>query len=140
MVKRERQGRYLVSLHQLERYLGRFTHDVGARESARGEYALRGRGKFESSRDRLSARLYRPNERRSAFGSKSTLLFFAPVGAAVKATQIGQAMFEVTARRSEFANGDRLGTRSIIRFSDAYQRRRGSVPGASFAKDQVRRQ
>jgi hypothetical protein len=49
-------------------------------------------------------------------------------------------MFEVTARRSEFANGDRLGTRSIIRFSDAYQRRRGSVPGASFAKDQVRRQ
>ena len=33
-------------------------HDVGARESARGEYALRGRGKFESSRDHLSARLY----------------------------------------------------------------------------------
>ena len=49
--------------------------------------------------------------------------FFAPVGAAVRAEQIGQAMFEVTARAGEFENGDRLGTRSIVRYSDAYDRR-----------------
>jgi hypothetical protein len=39
----------------------------------------------------------------------------------VRAEQIGQAMFEVTARGSEFENGDRLGTRGIIRHSDAYE-------------------
>jgi hypothetical protein len=32
-------------------------------------------------------------------------------------------MLEVTVRDAEFDNGDRLGTRSIIRYSDAYQRR-----------------
>jgi len=41
----------------------------------------------------------------------------------VRAEQIGQAMFEVTARANEFKNGDKLGTRSIIRYSDAYERR-----------------
>ena len=49
--------------------------------------------------------------------------FFAPVGAAVRAEQIGQAMFEVSARWPEFENGDRLGTGNIIRYSDAYERR-----------------
>ncbi len=49
--------------------------------------------------------------------------FFAPVGAAVKATQIGEAMIEVTARGAEFQNGDRLDTRGILRYSDAYVRR-----------------
>ena len=45
------------------------------------------------------------------------------VGAAVRAEQIGQAMFDVSARRPEFENGDKLGTRSIVRYSDAYDRR-----------------
>lgn len=45
------------------------------------------------------------------------------LGAAVRAEQIGQAMFEVTARAGEFENGDRPGTRSIVRYSDAYGRR-----------------
>ncbi len=49
--------------------------------------------------------------------------FFAPVGAAVRATQIGQAMIEVTARGDEFENGDRLGTWGIRRYSDAYEQR-----------------
>jgi len=47
--------------------------------------------------------------------------FFAPVGAAVKATQIGQTMIEVTARPDEFENGDKIGTWKIIRYSDAYE-------------------
>ena len=32
-------------------------------------------------------------------------------------------MFEVTARSDEFKNGDKIGTRSIIRYSDAYKQR-----------------
>ena len=47
--------------------------------------------------------------------------FFSPVGAPVKATQIGQAMMEVTARSDEFANGDKLSTLRIIRYSGAYE-------------------
>ena len=54
--------------------------------------------------------------------------FFAPVSAAVKARQIGQAMIEVSARDDEFDNGDRLGTRNIIRHSDAYEERTGVRP------------
>ena len=49
--------------------------------------------------------------------------FGKPGGAAVRAEQIGKAMFEVTARASEFENGDKLGTRSSSRYSDAYDRR-----------------
>ncbi len=45
------------------------------------------------------------------------------MNAAVKAQQIGQAMIEVTARGSEFSNGDRLYTGKILRFSDAYEKR-----------------
>ncbi|MBT8097383.1 MAG: hypothetical protein KJO19_10130 [Woeseia sp.] len=55
--------------------------------------------------------------------------FFAPVGAAVKARQIGQAMFEATARGRSFDNGDKLGTRSIIRLSDAYEARQQIFEG-----------
>ena len=49
--------------------------------------------------------------------------FFKPVGVAVKATQIGQAMMEVTARGSEFSNGDILSTRKIVRYSDTLKKR-----------------
>jgi nucleoside-diphosphate-sugar epimerase len=47
--------------------------------------------------------------------------FFAPIGVAVKATQIGQAMMEVTRRGDEFSNGDLLSTRRIVRYSDAFK-------------------
>ena len=36
---------------------------------------------------------------------------------------IAVALFEVTARVGEFENGDRLGTRSIVRYGDTYNRR-----------------
>jgi hypothetical protein len=64
-----------------------------------------------------------PTREEAHLGQTMLYWFFAPVGAAVRATQIGQAMLEVTARGTEFANGDRLGTRNIIRHSDAYERR-----------------
>jgi len=76
-----------------------------------------------------------PTEEEAHLGQNLLYWFFAPVGSAVRATQIGQAMFEVTARGSEFGNGARLGTRKIIRYSDAYEWRQASVPGASPAQD-----
>ena len=47
--------------------------------------------------------------------------FFAPLGAAVKARKIGQAMIEVALRGGEFTNGDKLGTWKIKQFSAAYE-------------------
>ncbi len=65
----------------------------------------------------------RPTSEEAHIGQDLLFWFFAPVGAAVRAEQIGQAMFEVSARGNEFENGDKLGTRSIVRYSDAFQRR-----------------
>ena len=65
-----------------------------------------------------------PTDEEAHIGQDLLFWFFAPVGAAVRAEQIGQAMFEVSTRISEFENGDKLGTRSIVRYSDAYDRRR----------------
>jgi hypothetical protein len=64
-----------------------------------------------------------PTEEEAHLGQKLLYGFFAPVGAAVKAEQIGKAMIEVTARSDEFSNGAKLGTRGIIRHADAYDRR-----------------
>lgn len=64
-----------------------------------------------------------PTPEEAHLGQDLLYWFFAPVGAAVRASQIGQAMIEVTARGDEFKNGDKLHTSSIIRHSDAYERR-----------------
>ena len=69
-----------------------------------------------------------PTEQEAHLGQKLVYWFFRPVGAAVKAKEIGQAMLEVTARGAEFENGDKLGTGSIVRYSDAYDRRQVSTP------------
>jgi hypothetical protein len=95
-----------------------------AREKVRAERTL-----FElAGETRLKVIAYRPDyigptEEEAHIGQDLLYWFFAPVGAAVKAEQIGQAMFEVTARAGEFENGDKLTTRSIIRYSDVYERR-----------------
>jgi hypothetical protein len=65
-----------------------------------------------------------PTAEEAHFGQTLLYGFFAPVGAAVKAEQIGKAMIEVAARSDEFANGDKLGTRKIIRYAYAYERRK----------------
>ena len=62
----------------------------------------------------------RPTKEEAHLGQDILYWFFAPIGAAVRAPQIGQAMLEVTARPGEFENRAHLGTRSIIRYSDAY--------------------
>lgn len=67
-----------------------------------------------------------PTEEEAHLGQDLLYGFFAPVGAAVKATQIGQAMIEVTARGTQFENGDKVSTWNIRRYGDAYQRRAGT--------------
>ena len=100
-----------------------------AREKVRAEETL-----FETARGtKLRVIAYRPDyigptREESHLGQDVLYWFFAPVGAAVRATRIGEAMLEVTARGSEFANGDRLGTRNIVRYSDAYRQRYGAPP------------
>jgi nucleoside-diphosphate-sugar epimerase len=64
-----------------------------------------------------------PTDEEAHIGQRAIFWFFRPVGAAVRATEIGRAMLEVTARGPEFENGDRLGTRGIMLHSDAYGRR-----------------
>jgi hypothetical protein len=105
-----------------------------AREKVRAENSL-----FQLAADtELRVIAYRPDyigptKEEAHLGQKLLYGFFAPVSAAVKATQIGQAMIEVTVRGDEFDNGDRLGTRSIIRYSDAYEERTGTKKPASRA-------
>lgn len=95
-----------------------------AREKVRAEKSL-----FRLAEDsRLQIIAYRPDyigpaEEEAHIGQTLLYWFFKPVGAAVKAVQIGQAMMEVTVRGSEFKNGDRLSTRKIVQYSDAYEHR-----------------
>ena len=64
-----------------------------------------------------------PTTEEAHLGQTLLYWFFKPVNAAVRATQIGQAMFEVTARGSQFENGDMLSTGKIVRYSNAYEKR-----------------
>ncbi len=64
-----------------------------------------------------------PTGEEAHFGQQLLFWFFRPVGAAVRATQIGQAMLEVTARASQFETGDKLNTSKIIQYSGAYEDR-----------------
>lgn len=95
-----------------------------AREKVRAEDSL-----FEfADGTNLRVIAYRPDyigptKEEAHLGQNLFYWFFAPVKSAVRATQIGQAMIEVTVRGSEFKNGDKLGTGKIIRYSEAYDRR-----------------
>ena len=98
-----------------------------AREKVRAEYAL-----FELAEGtRLKVIAYRPDyivptAEEAVLGQDLLYWFFAPVRAAVRSRQIGEAMIEVTARGSEFENGDKVSTGGIIRLSDAYLRRQAT--------------
>lgn len=65
-----------------------------------------------------------PTDEEAKLGQIFLYNLFKPVGAAVKAVQIGQAMIEVSARPAEFQNGAKLHTRKITRYSHAYEQRR----------------
>jgi hypothetical protein len=95
-----------------------------AREKVRAERTL-----FElADGTKLRVIAYRPDyigptDEEAHLGQTLLYGFFAPIGAAVKAEQIGKAMIEVTARPDEFENRDKLGTHNITRYADAYDRR-----------------
>ena len=95
-----------------------------AREKVRAENTL-----FDVAEgSNLRVIVYRPDyigptEEEAHLGQDILYWFFAPIGAAVKATQIGQAMLEVTAREAEFEHRSGLSKRTIIRYSDAYDHR-----------------
>ena len=99
-----------------------------AREKVRAERTL-----FEIAEGtNLRVIAYRPDyigptDEEAHIGQDILYWFFAPVGAAVRAEQIGQAMLEVSARMQDFENGDKIGTRNIIRYSDAYARRQAPL-------------
>jgi hypothetical protein len=95
-----------------------------AREKVRAEKSLFALA--EGSNLRVIA--YRPDyigptEEEANLGQNLLFWFFKPVGAAVRATQIGQAMIDVTVRGAEFQNGDKLATGKITRYSNAYEQR-----------------
>ena len=95
-----------------------------AREKVRAEKSL-----FELTEGTsLRVIAYRPDyigptEEEANLGQTLLYWFFKPVNAAVRATQIGQAMMEVTARGSEFSSGDTLSTGKIVQYSNAYEKR-----------------
>ena len=95
-----------------------------AREKVRAENTL-----FDlASGTKLRVIAYRPDyigptAEEAVLGQDLLYWFFAPVRAAVRARQIGEAMLELTARGDEFQTGDKVSTGDIIRLSDAYLRR-----------------
>lgn len=95
-----------------------------AREKYRAEQALFA----EAEGTKLKVIAWRPDyigptEEEAHLGQDLLYWFFAPVGAAVKAQSIGEAMLEVTARGEEFSNGDKLSTGKIRRYAKAYAER-----------------
>jgi len=64
-----------------------------------------------------------PTAQEAHLGQDLLYWFFKPVGAAVKASQIGQSMIDVTLRGASFNNGSKLSTSKILLHSDAYQKR-----------------
>jgi hypothetical protein len=62
-----------------------------------------------------------PTREEADIGQTLLYGFFSPIGVAVKATQIGRAMMEVTRRGDEFSNGDILSNRRIVRYSEAFK-------------------
>ena len=94
-----------------------------AREKVRAEESLFALA--EKSAMRVLA--YRPDyigptEEEAHLGQDFLYGLFAPVGAAVKAEQIGLAMVEATAR-PELTHGTKISTRSIIRYASAHTAR-----------------
>jgi hypothetical protein len=122
-------GKPSISLHYISSSdIAEDSTAMWAREKVRAERTL-----FKLAEGtKLRVIAYRPDyigptAEEAHVGQRLLYGFFAPIGAAVKSEQIGKAMIEVTTRAEEFSNGDKLGTRGIIRYSDAYDRRQGGA-------------
>ena len=67
-----------------------------------------------------------PTREEAHLGQDLLYWFFQPVGAAVRATEIGKAMLELTARGATIENGTKISTSGIVGFSEAYDQRSGN--------------
>ena len=107
-----------------------------AREKYRAEQSL-----FSFARDRrLRVIAYRPDyiaptREEMHIGQMMLYGFFAPVGAAVRAREIGEAMIEVTARGATFASGSMLTTRYIHLYAASYRARLAALPDRASQTD-----
>lgn len=92
-----------------------------AREKIRAEKSL-----FEFAEgNALRVIAYRPDyigptDQEVHMGQSLLYWFFKPVGAAVKATQIGEAMIDVSLRGPTFESGTKLSTLKIVRHAEGY--------------------
>lgn len=64
-----------------------------------------------------------PTKQEAHIGQNLLYWFFRPVGAAVKATEIGHAMIDLTLRGIKVESGTKLSTSKIVRHSDVYTAR-----------------
>lgn len=64
-----------------------------------------------------------PTTEEAHLGQKLAYWFFRPVGAAVRATEIGKTMLELTARGSSVKNGTKVSTSDIVQYSQLYDQR-----------------
>lgn len=146
-------ARFVETLLAVNDKSGLSFHYISSSDISEGSSAMWAREKYRAEQTLFSLAegtnlrviAYRPDyigptKAEAHLGQNLLYWFFAPVGAAVKAEQIGQAMFEVTARGAGFRNGDRLNTRRIIRLSDAYNRRRGLGSSTGLAAGPGERQ
>ncbi len=60
-----------------------------------------------------------PTAEEAHLGQDLAYWFFKPVGAAVRATQIGNAMIDISLRGNEFKNGAKISTSGIVQHSDS---------------------
>jgi nucleoside-diphosphate-sugar epimerase len=93
-----------------------------AREKARAELALFG----VADKSNLRVIAYRPDyiaptKEQSSIGTSLLYGFLVPINSAVRATAIGEAMLEVSARGPEVGNGTVLQNKDIVSYSQAYQ-------------------
>lgn len=61
-----------------------------------------------------------PTTEQAHLGQELLYWFFRPVGAAVRATQIGYAMIDIGLRGAEYVNGSKISTGKIVQHSDAF--------------------
>lgn len=64
-----------------------------------------------------------PTREEAHLGQTMLYWFFKPVGAAVRAKQIGETMIETTIRSKHFENRAKVSTLTILQYSDAYKKR-----------------
>lgn len=125
-------------------------HYVSSSDISENSFAMWAREKYRAEQSlfalaegtRLKVFAYRPDyirptDQEAHVGQKLLYAFFAPVMAAVRAVQIGEAMLEISAREDTQANGDYFSTRDIRSLSNAYRERLAAAGETRLEEDVV---